>query len=338
MNFSVNQVRQLYVAKGYTSNSTAEGLISKVVKTPEDELYFLYNGVDGKLKSDFIPIKNITSAVVIDAADNVTKMRKVSVVLDSTINSGNPVAGQDYVLGINFKNFFSSGDASQYYKDAVVHVTSGMTVSNFYKAMVSALNKAFAREDGATATTNLYLTFKIGYSTSSESTEGDANWSSATATKIIIEEKEQEPALVNKVSRRVLFDVFPGTIYTGGDDLIWGVLTEMTPSTTVGNGKQIAALEWFCCGERGDQYRGVGYPNIIPTKYLVDPTKEYHLIEIHYAFTDTGVNSYRTEKELTIAVPKGASTANYTAVNNIIGAINTAYDSTGNTTLLTTLS
>ena len=98
--------------------------------------------------------------------------------------------------------------------------------------------------------------------------------------------------------------------------------TEETPTTTVGNGQQIADLEWFAAGERGDQYRNVGWPNVIKTKYLVDPTQDYHLLEIHYAFTDTGVNSYRTEKEITIAVP---ATANgKTALNAFISALNTA--------------
>jgi hypothetical protein len=75
-------------------------------------------------------------------------------------------------------------------------------------------------------------------------------------------------------------------------------------------------------GERGDQYRMNGWPNVIPTQYMVDPTKQYHVLEIHYAFTDTGVNSYRTEKEITVVAE--ASADGKTALNSLIGAINTA--------------
>jgi hypothetical protein len=60
-------------------------------------------------------------------------------------------------------------------------------------------------------------------------------------------------------------------------------------------------------GERGDQYRNIGWPNVIPTKYLVDPTKQYDTLEIHFAFTDTGVNSYRSEKDITIVTEGGNS-------------------------------
>jgi hypothetical protein len=243
-------------------------------------------------------------------------MKKIEITLDPTINSGAPVSGQDYVLSINFKNFFSSGDASQYFKDAAVHATANMTASDFYKAMLKSLNAAFSREPGATKESNPYLKFSVDDTT--------------TATKLIIEEKPQEWALGTKKVRRIMFDVFPSTVYTGGDDLVWGVVTDATPAkadavvgtNAIGNGQQIADLEWFCMGERGDQYRMNGWPNVIPTQYMVDPTKQYHVLEIHYAFTDTGVNSYRTEKEITVVAE--ASADGKTALNRLIGAINTA--------------
>ena len=65
----------------------------------------------------------------------------------------------------------------------------------------------------------------------------------------------------------------------------------------------------------------MGYPNYIPSKYYVDPTKEYSVLEFHYAFTDSGVNSYRSEKELTIAVPNGAAGHVYDVINDIIDEV-----------------
>ena len=293
--FSVNQVRHLYVAKDY---------VDGVTKTA------LTDVGDIEIKSaDFIPLDNITRAEVIDASKNGYNLRQVKVSLDGT-----PVAGQDYVLGINFKGFFAPGDADQYYKDAAVHATAEDTTAEaLFGKMVTALNLAFSREDGATSTTNPYLAFAVS--------------GSGAEAVLTITEKKQDVTAVNKLSRRIYFDVFPGTIYTGGDDVKWGTVTEVTGGlTTVGNGERLAALEWFCAGERGDQYRGMGYPNVIHTEYLVDPTAQYDIIEIHYAFTDTGVNSYRTEKEITIIAPYNASGANTAAkhakINGIIGKIN----------------
>jgi hypothetical protein len=286
------------------------------VQTVEDirgkEMFFNYKGVESVLTSDFIQIHNIGYAKAIKAADMVTVMKKVKVALKSDVASGNVVSGQDYVLSINFKNFFSSGDASQYFKDAVVHGVTGMTATQFYAKMADSLNAAFSREPGATKTTNPYVKFT-----------SDANG-------LYIEEKPQEWQLGTKKARRIMFDVFCSTIYTGGEDLIWGEVTDVTPAkanavvgtNAIGNGQQIADLEWFCMGERGDQYRGKGWPNVIPTKYLVDPTQQYHVFELHYAFTDTGVNSYRTEKEITIVAP--ATADGKAALNDFIDAFETA--------------
>jgi hypothetical protein len=111
-----------------------------------------------------------------------------------------------------------------------------------------------------------------------------------------------------------------------GEDVVWGEATNTTPdkaSATVGvdaigNGKKIADLEWFCRGEREDQYRMMGYPNYIPTNYLVDPSLDYNVLELHYGFTDEGVSYYRSEKDITI-VAEDAS-----VLNSLIGAINSA--------------
>lgn len=311
-NFSTNQSHHLYVVipgtnGGFQTTVTSTSPAGTIggVKTVDDlrgkEVFFNYKGAESVLTSDFIQIPNIGYAKAIKAADMVTVMKRVEVTLDSTVNEGEPVSGQDYVLSINFRNFFSSGDASQYFKDAAVHATANMTASDFYKAMVASLNSAFSREPGATKTSNPYLKFSV-------KEKGGSGTDATDAVAIVIEEKPQDWALGTKKARRIMFDVFCSTIYTAGEDLVWGTVTDATPAKSaavvgtnaVGNGQQIADLEWFCMGERGDQYRNVGWPHVIPTKYLVDPTKQYHVLELHYAFTDTGVNSYRTEKEITI--------------------------------------
>ena len=64
-----------------------------------------------------------------------------------------------------------------------------------------------------------------------------------------------------------------------------GVATQVTPTRTVGDGHNMADLEYFCMGARGDIYRGMGYPNIIHTTYLADPTAVYDTLDIHYYYT-----------------------------------------------------
>lgn len=314
MVFSENQVRHLYVANAFkTAGATLEKVGDIQIGTTkgfEKEVYFKVQGPDTVLKSDYIPVKNITSVQAIKASAMEAKMRKVLVALDTNVNSGNPIAGQDYILRINLRQFYGMSDQDQYFKDAAVHATKGMTKQEFYAAMAKSLNLCFSREVGATKDSNPYLTF------------------TSSASGIVIEEKEQSWTLGTEAQERVYFDVVPTTVYDGVDDLVWGKVTEQTPTTKVGNGKRIADLEYFLLGERGDQYRKIGWPNDIETKGMIDPSKTYDVIEIHYAFTDTGVNSYKTEKDMTIAVPtsvKASSTdPDYTTINAIISAFNTA--------------
>ncbi len=319
--FSTNQNRHLFVvndvltiAADATSAAVATALDGASVGNiavrctsngVEKELHFLYKGVNGVLKSDKIQVKNISYAKAIAAADMKVPLKKIEVEL-----AANPVAGQDYVLRINFKNFFGMSDEHQYFKDAAVRATTGMTKAQFMTAMVKALNLSFSREVGATTTSNPYLTF------------------TASGDKLVIEEKEQEWTLGTQKLERVNFEVQPTTIFDGVSDVIWAkqnattgyYYTDVTSANTnkIGNGKMIADLEWFCMGERGDQFRYMGYPNYIPTQYMVNPATEYNVLEIHHAFTDTGVNSYKSEKDITIVATTPAT------INSIVSAINTA--------------
>lgn len=307
-NFSTNQNRQMYVAKAYKATVAETDAVGTIggVKVLDGfigkELYFQYIGVDGLVKSDRIQLNNFNYAKGVAAADLQIPMKRVEVTLNPNVNGGLPVASQDYILRIEFKNWCGAGDDVKYFKDGAVHATASMTAADFYKCMKKSLNANFSREVNASRDSNPYLAFCL-----------DDN---DNPTKLIIEEKPQPWTLGIESQERVYFDVQPTTIWTMGDDVIWGEAKVVAPVTKIGNGKQIADLEWFCMGERGDQYRMMGYPNYIPTTYLVDPSKEYNVLELHYAFTDEGVSYYRSEKDITIVAEDKA------VLNSIIGAIN----------------
>ena len=313
--FNVNQNRQLYVVEEVVDDKkNLDGKGKALVKTSaadfEKEVYFEVMGADTVLRSDRIPVKNITYVKAIKALDMRTPMKKVKVSLKAEVNNGNPIVGQDYILRINLRQFYGMSDQDQYFKDAAVHVTNGMDKAGFYSEMVKSLNLSFSRELGATSKENPYLSF------------------TAASDGIVIEEKEQKNwTLGTEAQERVYFDVVPTTVYDGVSDLVWGKVAEQTPTTFVGNGKKMADLEYFLLGERGDQYRKIGWPNDIETKGVVDASKNYDAFEIHYSFTDSGVNSYKSEKDITILIPSqnndGEDTT-YTNLNNFIHAFNKA--------------
>ena len=77
-------------------------------------------------------------------------------------------------------------------------------------------------------------------------------------------------------------------------------------------------------GERADIYRGAGWPNNIDTKYLVDPTHQYGVIDIHYAYQGTCEDIQKSEKDIELVVDCGTAGTTYTAINAVIAAINAA--------------
>lgn len=314
--YSVNANRQLYVAKsvvtkldeksavgdlqivvsGNSESITAPtGAVNKGNQEPLSPfIFFKYKGVDTPIKSDYIPLKSIAYAKATSAADMADKLKQVKVTLDPAINGGAPVRGQDYILNIVLRNFYGMADDDQYFKFGAVHATAGMDAKAFYRKMADSLTKNFSSEISKT------LVF-----------EGKDDG-------LYIKEVEQPWYLGTYAQEQVAFEVLPTTIYVDGDEQIWGIAEKGFSGDTVKNGKKIADLEWFCMGERGDQYRNVGWPNVIPTRYLVDPDKEYNVLDIHYNFVDTGTESYKSEKEITIVAEDAA------VINAIIAKINTA--------------
>ena len=348
MNYSVNQVRQLYVAKALKTTpvlaSDAAGSIAVKNDTAKNHLYFEYKGADNLMRSDLIDIKNILYAKATDADDMAHKLKAVTVTLDSEVNAGAPVAGQDYILRIVFKQYVGMSDEDQYFKYGMVHAYAGMDADEFYKVLALSIAKNFSREvvplikievhskatkskggfdsngymvvtpttkdNGKSDTTNPY------YATNAIVTDIDS---------IRITEVEQPWRLGVMAQTPVYFTVQPVAVMVNGDERIWATVTESI-NGTIANGKKIADLEYFCMGERGDVYRNIGWPHNIPTTYLVDPTIKYNVIDIHYAYVGSNEGVQKSEKTITLVVPKVGATNSVSNVlaNSIITAINTA--------------
>lgn len=325
--FSTNQVRQLYVAKAlkapHVLASDAAGSIAVKNDTAKNHLYFEYKGADNLMRSDLIDIKNILYAKATDADAMAHELKSVTVTLDTNVNGGAPVAGQDYILRIIFKQYVGMSDEDQYFKYGMVHAYAGMLASDFYKKLALSLVKNFSRE--VAPLVKFTLTNSDDEAVPVDATTKESSLT-GTYTALVIDEVEQPWRLGIMEQTPVYFTVQPTTITVNGDERIWGTVEDTDPAGTIDNGKKIADLEYFCMGERGDIYRGVGFPNNIPTTYLVDPTVKYNVIDIHYAYVGSNESVQKSEKTITLVVPKvGANNqASNKLANDIISAINTA--------------
>lgn len=325
--FSVNQVRQLYVVNAYKKNEKQEdGIILEPLVNPGDvsvgkdkagNIFLQYVGALGDImRSDLIT--NISYAKGVSAKKLAYKLKGATLTLDPDVNGGQPVAGQDYLLRLAFREYIGMSEADQYFKYGMVHVFPGLKASDFYKEMALSLAANISKD--VTALVDIYL---YDGTTETKVEEGvDPKSLTGTYTALRIAEAVQPWHLGTMPQGVIPFSVQPTTVLVDGDQRIWGEVESYDTKAVLPEGQLIADLEYFCMGERGDQYRNMGWPNVIPTKYMVDPSKEYDVITIHYAFQGDGVSIQKSEKDIQIACPvEGDSHA---LANAVITAINSA--------------
>lgn len=318
---SDNQFRNLYVMKSYKASESALEAVGDAtlkVDTAKNAMYLVYKDTEDNLTSDIIDLKNLLYVKSTKAADMARKLNSQSVTLNE-----DPISGQDYVLNVEVRNFVALGDDSTYIKFGAVHAVKGMTKSDFYKAMALNLAKNLSRE--VSPILNVLLT-------KNDTTDGESEVpvlvngkmqilaelkATESYTDIIIDEVEQPWRRGVAQVEPVNFNTTCGTVLVDGDDVIWGTV-EKEEGDPVNNGKQIADMEWFYHGTRGDIYREATYPDNFDFKPLVDETKAYSTLDIHFAYVGPGVEVAKSERTITVVCADAAE------LNKLITAIKTA--------------
>lgn len=319
---SDNQFRNLYVMKTYKASESALAAVGDTtlkVDTAKNSMYLVYKDTEDNLTSDIIDLKNLLYVKSTKAADMARKLNSQSVTLNE-----DPISGQDYVLNVEVRNFVALGDDSTHIKFGAVHVVKSMTKSDFYKAMALNLAKNFSREVSpilnvslnkynSTGTTNT----KVAVLVNGKMQNLAALTSTETYTSIIIDEVEQPWRRGVAQVEPVNFNTTCGTVLVDGNDVIWGTV-EKEEGDPINNGKQIADMEWFYHGTRGDIYREATYPDNFDFKPLVDETKAYSTLDIHFAYVGPGVEVAKSERTITVVCADAAE------LNKLITAIKTA--------------
>lgn len=317
--FSINQVRHLYVAKTLKSETNlsetdAAGTILPKADKNKTHLYFQYMSPGGIVRSDLINIKNISHAKATSSKALAHSMKRVLLTLDSAVNSL-PVAGQEYITLITFSQYIGISEEDQNHKYGYVYATPDLSASDFYKKMAISIANNVAMN--TTPLLKVYL--KTSDSDEAVPAKSKEDKLKGTYTGIILEEAAQDWELGTMPQEVIPFAVQPRKIVVNGDEYIWGKVEDTESETTLEDGYNIADLEYFCMGARGDDYRMMGYPNVITTKYLVDPSAKYDTLDIHYCFTDSNESVQKSERDITIVC---VDDGNHTDMNALIEAVN----------------
>lgn len=319
--FSINQVRHLYVAKTLKSGTNllatdAAGSILPKADKNKSMFWFQYMSPAGLVASDKIDIDKVLYAKATSSDKLAHPLVVKELTLDSDVSAA-PIGGQEYIVKVLFRNFIGLGDEDSTVRYGMFKATTGTTASTLYKKLALSLVKNMSKE-----TTPL---LKVYLASADEDTEVTVDTKEAELTGeytgILFEEVEQPWKLGKMPQAFIPFEVQMVPVELDGTSVVWGKVENQDPENKVENGKNIADLEYFCMGFRGDEYRGIGYPNNIDTEYLVDATKKYDTLDIHYAYVGANESVQKSEKDITIVCENDGS---HTAMKALIAAINTA--------------
>lgn len=289
--FTTNSVRHFYVLK--SKKTTVEGLKTAgdylLSETQDGKKYFQYMGEGGLIFSDLIDPKTITHVKY--TAGKGTPTSKITVTLPENALI---VAGQDYVIRVKVLSHYSPAQEAAMFQFGVVHANNEMVKNNakFWEALAKSLNANLNKGEE-----NLFnITVPVeGKSLVIEEIPQTKNYKrgSISVKPVNFEVYTSESTLLFKDSENPEDEGYYETI-------IWGK-TNREDSTAIPNAYKIADMEHFYHGERGDVYRDSVAKIGWDTKYMInDFSVNYNTLDIHFAFVDTGTESYRSEKDITL--------------------------------------
>lgn len=149
--FSENQVRQLYVvldkATGFNATTTAGSL---KVESEGGDLFFNYQTPNGDevVRTDLIPLNKINSIKAVKGVERPLTLKQIT--LNSDVNGGNPVVGQEYILRMTFTNYGVGGVDNTYIKEVGAYrVRTGDTVEKIFIELKKLADANFSREPEA---------------------------------------------------------------------------------------------------------------------------------------------------------------------------------------------
>lgn len=267
-NFSTNQVMQFYVAD-------ANDL--KVNKIPGRGLSLVIGGK----RTDII--ENVLWGKLTTANALKTPLKTTTI----SFVGNKVVGGENYVVRVSYPEVFGIGPESWTTK--------------------TALCQAVIKDDetGATYSSEEVLA-KLKDSLKEILPEyivvGD-NTSMITLTPAADTEgydRELRPVVIPEIAVSV------NKVMVDGDEVDWAKIdVAVAPENKAINGSyKLADMEYFALGERGDEYRRMGWPNVVhKTKYNIVPSDDanYDVLVVHYAFAGSNDQSHLSEKDLVVA-------------------------------------
>lgn len=365
--FTDNQVTHLYVASGLqnTENSMVTGNVA--FRKIGDSMYMLFKSKKGDIqRSDIIDIKNIMWAKATSARAMARKAKRVTIIIGSGA-SDTLVAGQTYIVNLRFDHYQGMSD-----EDITYRVGSYLAPNNTVTAAdaATAIAKELKANLGIDVNSTVNSLDKDLVTITPNGnvitiTEKFQPWHRGTMQVVpVYFSASLVPIVQNGIETKdwatILEDAdTPGTFdtslpYSIGDLVTYNgevyqfkaahaagawsssdvTKVRATNTSTLNNSYDIADMEYFYMGERGDQYRLNGFPNYIPTDYLITPSDNsdgYDVLQVHYYYLGSNEQAQKSEKDLIIVAPATQANTDTTKFGDIMEAIIGSTGSSGAT-------
>lgn len=301
--YSVNQATHLYVLGATPTNVAGSG-------------YVRYSGLGANkdLSTDLIATDKVISVTKTTSTDLVPQAKSATVTITGTnVDGKEGIDGGTYVMRVIIDNYFSESPSGSYIKHASAYVKNGASVNDLCVALADSLELGLKRD--------IEKAFKVELLTSAgaKATIG-TNGKATDAAKIKVTPIATEWVLGRKSATipAISVELVPtNELDTEAD---WGTVkydVEAPDAAGRNLGAEILAdYEYFCLGERGDQYRGIGWPNNVETKGEVSANTEYYIVTVHYYETLSNEAVQKSEKT---AVFVSATEANVNKVYEHLG-------------------
>ena len=314
MNFSTNQVMQLFVLGSgdtvevktiYTSDGS-DG-IGAIVQVKDSK----NNVID---TSDIIDLRNITHVTQSLAINDTLSRKGLLVKLNSAVNGGAPIAGENYVLTLVYRGFGEEDTYSKVFEAKAVANESAATL--LQKLAASALLNMDVEESPLY---ELYTAAGVAID--------NTNVDTITADGFYIVEPVPYWSLgrFEETLMKIDVQVAPVTL-EGEEETEWlanykfaAMPSSVTAVKAIPNTHRIADLEYFCKGERGTSNALVGWPDTPDYKGKVNPDSAvgYDVVTVHCAFVGANASNQKSEKDL-IFVAEGGKDTLHTELDKIM--------------------
>lgn len=314
-NFNTNQTRNFYVAGSIdtthavdSADFPAKGIC--IGQTATGELYFKYKNADGMpTRSDSFAPAKVTHLTMTAGTALVKPLRAHIVAVDTSAVTLSELVGKTLDLTISIHQVFDydMDNTINVVASVVGNSTNTASAAAFHKDLAIAIAKALPKNDPQ------YPFLKV-YSNGTEVTSktAAADVTGASVGVVLVEAQQRyvrgkltgEPcpaSLAFRLADRNVADIIWGTDTISTVAAINTAQTYSISPATISGTYELADLEWFAYGEKGDMYRGYLYPNDYDTKYSIDLSKTYNVLNIEFYWSGENENVQKSKRMIQVA-------------------------------------